>query len=185
MRRPPSAPRRHQCSLSGTRRTSHGGQQPITGSLVTVWQAGSSGIGSTATQLAQTTSDTNGNFAFASGASPAPTPAQLATHRSTSPAKPRRIYQPKYSNPNIMILAGLLELFCTEPGRPDQRSHYRRHGFRSRPILHFQSGPFFRRLLWIFLPRTRDTSPSPTPRRFLCWWTCPPARCSPTAPPSP
>jgi len=42
----------------------HGGQQPITGSAVTVYAAGNTGYGSTATALATTTSDSNGNFAF-------------------------------------------------------------------------------------------------------------------------
>jgi hypothetical protein len=42
----------------------HGGQQPVVQSTVTLWAAGNSGYGSPATQLAQTTSDSNGNFSF-------------------------------------------------------------------------------------------------------------------------
>jgi hypothetical protein len=42
----------------------HGGQQPVANSTVTLWAAGNAGYGSAATQLAQTTSDANGNFAF-------------------------------------------------------------------------------------------------------------------------
>ncbi len=45
-----------------------GGRQPISGSTVNVWQVGNTGYGSAATLLATTTSDTNGNFGFASGA---------------------------------------------------------------------------------------------------------------------
>jgi hypothetical protein len=40
----------------------HGGQQPVANSTVTLWAAGNTGYGSAATQLAQTTSDGNGNF---------------------------------------------------------------------------------------------------------------------------
>jgi hypothetical protein len=42
-----------------------GGQQPVTGSSVTVWAAGTSTYGSAATLLASSTSDANGNFTFA------------------------------------------------------------------------------------------------------------------------
>jgi sugar lactone lactonase YvrE len=44
--------------------TVHGGQQPISGSTVTLWAAGNAGYGSAATQLATTMSDANGGFSF-------------------------------------------------------------------------------------------------------------------------
>ncbi|MDE1163494.1 MAG: hypothetical protein PW792_16340 [Acidobacteriaceae bacterium] len=43
-----------------------GGQQPISGATITVWQAGSTGYGQGATKMASTTTDANGNFSFAS-----------------------------------------------------------------------------------------------------------------------
>lgn len=45
-----------------------GGQQPVKQSTVTVWSVGVTGYGSAATSLASTTTDNNGNFAFASTA---------------------------------------------------------------------------------------------------------------------
>jgi hypothetical protein len=48
-------------SLSGI---AHGGQQPIVGSTVTVYAAGNAGLGSAATALSSTTTDSNGNFYF-------------------------------------------------------------------------------------------------------------------------
>ena len=45
-----------------------GGQQPVTGSLVTVWQAGATGYGQGASSLATTSTDQFGNFSFDSGA---------------------------------------------------------------------------------------------------------------------
>ena len=52
-------------SVSGT---VIGGQQPVANSTVTVYQVGTSGYGSGATQMAQTTTDSGGNFSFASTA---------------------------------------------------------------------------------------------------------------------
>lgn len=54
----------------------HGGQQPVSGSNVVLWAAGtSSGYGAGSTQIATTTTDANGNFNFsnASGVSPCTT----------------------------------------------------------------------------------------------------------------
>jgi hypothetical protein len=51
-----------------------GGQQPVAGSTVTVWQAGTAGYGSAATSLATTTTAEDGTFTFASGAYTCPTP---------------------------------------------------------------------------------------------------------------
>ncbi|MGD0797121.1 MAG: hypothetical protein ABR910_05290 [Acidobacteriaceae bacterium] len=42
----------------------HGGRQPISSAAVTLWAAGNAGYGSTATSLATTTTDANGNFSF-------------------------------------------------------------------------------------------------------------------------
>jgi len=62
----------------------HGGNQPVTGSTVTIYVAGvntpgtSSGYGSGATPIATTTTDSNGNFSFSSVPYTCPTPAQQA-----------------------------------------------------------------------------------------------------------
>ncbi|MFC6645929.1 transthyretin-like family protein [Granulicella cerasi] len=45
-----------------------GGQQPIANSTITVWQVGTSGYGAGATKMASTTTDSSGNFSFASNA---------------------------------------------------------------------------------------------------------------------
>jgi hypothetical protein len=47
---------------------SFGGQQPVTGSTISVVAMGTSGYGSTGTILASTQTDSNGNFSFAPGA---------------------------------------------------------------------------------------------------------------------
>ncbi len=42
----------------------HGGRQPVSGSVVTIWAAGKAGYGSAATALAHTTTSTAGTFSF-------------------------------------------------------------------------------------------------------------------------
>jgi hypothetical protein len=51
----------------------HGGQQPISGSTVTVWQVGNTGYGSAATALASTTSLSDGSFDIPTGSYTCPT----------------------------------------------------------------------------------------------------------------
>jgi hypothetical protein len=45
----------------------HGGRQPVSNSTVTLWAAGNAGYGSAATQLAQTTTASDGTFSFGPG----------------------------------------------------------------------------------------------------------------------
>ncbi|MFC6645930.1 hypothetical protein ACFQBQ_10135 [Granulicella cerasi] len=45
-----------------------GGQQPITGATIAVWQVGTSGYGAGATKMATTTTDSTGSFSFAANA---------------------------------------------------------------------------------------------------------------------
>jgi hypothetical protein len=51
-------------SAAGISGIVHGGRQPIIGATVKLWAAGNAGYGSTATSLASTTTDSNGNFSF-------------------------------------------------------------------------------------------------------------------------
>ena len=73
-----------------------GGRQPIHLSTVTLWEAGTSGP-STATQLANTTSDMNGNWSIASFAC-AHTASQLYLTATNGEATPEDIH-----NPNIAL----------------------------------------------------------------------------------
>lgn len=78
-----------------------GGQQPIANAIIEVLAMGTTGYGSQATLLASTTSDSNGNFSFASGAYACPqsdTPVYLMGIGGDSGAGP---------NPYIVTAAGL------------------------------------------------------------------------------
>jgi hypothetical protein len=78
-----------------------GGQQPVKGSTVSVWAAGTGGYGSAATLLATTPSDSSGNFQFAANAYSCPTsttPIYVTAQGGDAGAG---------SNSNILLAAGL------------------------------------------------------------------------------
>ena len=51
-------------ATAGAHGTVFGGQQPVVGTTVTVWEVGTNGYGTSATQLAQTTTNSSGSFSF-------------------------------------------------------------------------------------------------------------------------
>ena len=78
-----------------------GGQQPITGSTVTVWSAGITGYGSAPVELAETATLDDGSFSFDENAYSCVAGEQVyltAAGGNTSP---------DHANPNIMLAAGL------------------------------------------------------------------------------
>ena len=79
----------------------YGGQQPVAGSLVSIYAAGTTAYGKGATLLASTTTDANGNFNFATGAYTCPfatTPIYLTAKGGNA----------GFTNtPNIMLAAGV------------------------------------------------------------------------------
>ncbi len=81
----------------------HGGQQPLSGSTVSIYAVGTSGYGAGASLLASTTTDANGNFNFAPGSYTCPfanTPVYL-TAQGGNPGLGAG------ANANIMLAAGL------------------------------------------------------------------------------
>ena len=79
----------------------YGGQQPVTGSTVSLVAMGTTGYGMGATVLATTTTDANGNFNFATGSYTCPfanTPVYLTAAGGNSGYT---------NNPNIMLAAGI------------------------------------------------------------------------------
>jgi hypothetical protein len=84
-----------------------GGQQPITGSTVTVWEAGTGGYAgyssSTATALATVMSGAGGLFAFPANSYTCTTGEQVYITAQGGYANPN------YANPNILLAAGLGE----------------------------------------------------------------------------
>ena len=54
-------------TAAGAHGTVFGGQQPIAGSTITVWEVGTNGYGTSATSLATTTTDSGGGFSFPVG----------------------------------------------------------------------------------------------------------------------
>ncbi|MDE1162152.1 MAG: hypothetical protein PW792_09445 [Acidobacteriaceae bacterium] len=87
---------------SAVRGTVFGGQQPVTGSTITVWQAGETGYGSDPTQLAQTTTDGTGSFSIPAGSYTC-TDASAPVYITASGG----YANPAYANPNILLAAGL------------------------------------------------------------------------------
>jgi hypothetical protein len=80
----------------------YGGQQPISGSTITVWSIGLTGYGSAATKLAETTTDADGNFSFPSNAYTCLTPDTQVYITAYSGYS-----SPGYENPNILLATGL------------------------------------------------------------------------------
>ncbi len=81
----------------------HGGQQPLSGSTVSIYAVGTSGYGAGASLLASTTTDANGNFTFATGSYTCPfanTPVYL-TAQGGNPGLGTG------ANANIMLAAGI------------------------------------------------------------------------------
>ena len=83
-----------------------GGQNPVSGATVTVWQVGASDYGSSPTALAHATTAADGTFSI---------PAGSYTCASTDPQLPTQVYItaaggqaiPGYTNPSIVLAAGL------------------------------------------------------------------------------
>jgi len=81
----------------------YGGQQPLAGSLVTVWAIGMAGYGSPATNLASTTSDNDGAFSIDSYTCPAPAGGDTQVYITAQGGSPT----PGDNNGNIALAAGL------------------------------------------------------------------------------
>jgi streptogramin lyase len=79
-----------------------GGQQPLKDSLITVWAAGNTGYGSTATALARTYTDSSGGFGFAPGTYTCPT-ADTPVYITAQGGDPGI----GYANPALMLAAGI------------------------------------------------------------------------------
>jgi hypothetical protein len=87
----------------------YGGRQPIVGSTVTVWAAGSTGVGSGATSLATTTTNSSGQFNIAPGTyscSAVTTPLYI-TAQSGNPGNSFSGANPTGNNPDIFLVAAL------------------------------------------------------------------------------
>ena len=116
----------------GIHGTAYGGRQPLTGSAITVWAAGSAGYGSAATSLATTSTGATGNFSIAPGTYTCPTLSTplYITAQGGNPGNTPNANNPSGSNPDVLLVAALGHL--RHGGGKCQRQHRRgddgRHG---------------------------------------------------------